>query len=343
MDFLDFTKLLVRRWWVSVPLLLITLGLTVYTYTSVKPNYTTNAYVILVPPRPQASDNKPGQLPQDQRNVWLSQGLPALANAASITVTEPTAAANLSDEGFSSSFTVQMSNSAAMVTFAVTGNSAQQANTTADELVRIYTASVKSLQDQVAAAPVDQIQAKRLGADASAVPSSGNVKRAAVAVFGAGVLMTAGITVAVDALFRRRARRRVDADMADLPPSGAGLPPTGGLGPAAGASPVSPAMGDPVRSRATDRSDANPGVVPTYRSVYTGARATGTTAGRDATGITVEEVLTTRARPAADSVPAEPVVAQPATTSTTDAPTDVTVVLPLKIWPGRDAENGRRG
>jgi hypothetical protein len=77
--------------------------------------------------------------------------------------------------------------------------------------------------------------------------------------------------------------------------------------------------------------------------VHTGARATGTTAGRDATGITVEEVLTTRARPAADSVPAEPVVAQPATTSTTDAPTDVTVVLPLKIWPGRDAENGRRG
>jgi capsular polysaccharide biosynthesis protein len=332
-DFLDFTKLLVRRWWISVPLLVVTVGLTLYTYTSVKPNYSTNAYVVLVPPAP--TDNKPGQLPQDQRNVWLSQGLDSLANAASISVTEPTAATNLADQGYGS-FTVTLSNGAAMVTFAVTGGSERQANATADELVRVYSASVKTLQDQAGAAPADQIQPKRLGAESAAVPSTGNVKRAAIAVFGAGLLTTAGITVAIDALYRRRARRHIDADLADRAGSGPALGPTGGLG---GASPVSPAAGNPVPTRpSAARSDA----VPTFHSLHAGTRPAAA-GGRDTNGSTAEEVLSGWPRPAAGADPDEASEdAEPAATTATDVPTDVTVVLPLKIWSGRDAETGRR-
>jgi hypothetical protein len=322
-DFLDFTKLLVRRWWVSLPLLFITLGLTGYVYTSTKPNYTTNAYVVLVPPRP--TPVTPNQLPQEQRNVWLQQGLEALANAASITVTEPTAASQMADAGFSSSFTVMLSNSAAMVTFQVTGNSEAQANDTADQLVKVYTDSVKTLQDQVGAAPVDQIQAKRLGATASAVPSNGNVKRAAVAVAGAGLLFTCGVTVAIDALLRRRARRKLQADQADMP-----MP----VAPPAPSMPVSPPIGDPVRSRAAER--AEPGVVPTYQSVYSSGSRAANGGVRDTVGATVEDVMAARSRPGAETVHVIP--PPPAN----DTPTDVTVVLPLKLLPGRDSDSGRR-
>ena len=50
MDFWDITKLLVRRWMVAVPLLLLSAGITGVTVSQVKPDYVATAYVQLVPP-----------------------------------------------------------------------------------------------------------------------------------------------------------------------------------------------------------------------------------------------------------------------------------------------------
>ena len=122
--------------------------------------------------------------------------------------------------GFSDSFTTAMTATSAVITFTVTGKSAQQATATATELVRRYADSVKTLQDQARIAPSDQITASRLGGAGGAVESSGNVKRALAAMGGAGLLMTAGATVGVDALLRRRSRRRLEQDdLLDVAPS----------------------------------------------------------------------------------------------------------------------------
>jgi hypothetical protein len=114
------------------------------------------------------------------------------------------------------------------------------------------------------------------------------------------------------------------------------MPPTPGS-----TSPVSPAVGDPLRPRPAVGPVGRGGVglIPTYHSVYT---AKGSPGPRDTTGLTAEEVLTSRPRPPASADTEQPAVAQAAGAPSGDAPTDVTVVLPLKIWPGRDADNGRR-
>jgi capsular polysaccharide biosynthesis protein len=285
----------------------------------VKPNYTTTAYVVLVPPA--ATADKPGEPTQDQRNVWLSQGLLSLANAASVAVLDPTVPDELTAAGFSNSFTTTMNDSTALITFAITGKSADQANATADELVRRYSESVKSLQDQAHIAVSDEITASRLGSSQGAVESSGNVKRALAAVGGAGLLLTAGLTVGVDALLRRRVRRRLDHE-ATLAPDPIAPAPRGTPSP----EPVRPAS--TVSSNPFDQTDASGKLAPVYRVSYNGAAAE----SKDFVG-TAEAAIQGRPSPGQSDVTNR-------LASDVDRQADTTIVLPLDFRSGRN--NGDR-
>ena len=129
MDFWDLTKLLGRRWRISLPLLVVSGLLTVLTFTQVKPDFVATAYVQLVPPVPvavPAGDPTPGQ-----RNPWLSQDLETLGNAALITVQDLTYVNTLKAAGYSDSFTAVMGDNTPLITFEVTGKSLRQAGDTA--------------------------------------------------------------------------------------------------------------------------------------------------------------------------------------------------------------------
>ena len=328
MDFWDLSKLLVRRWWVAVPMLGLTFALMGLTYSTVKPNYTMTAYVVLVPP--VATVDKQGELTQAQRNGWLGQGLLALANAASTAVLDPAVPEQMQAAGFSDSFKVEMTATSAVLTFTVTGKSPEQASATATELVHRYSDSVKTLQATIA--PSDQITASRLGSSVGAVESNGNVKRALAAMGGAGLLLTAGATVGVDALLRRRARRRLDQDDmlgAAVAPSPVPEPP-----------PVRPTRAEPMVSRSSmaqlvsaDRIDADPAMPTTRVKVNGGAPLESSDAGSPA------EVTATL-------VPSAAAEAQPAgndwTVPPPDRNPDTTIVLPLSFGSGRGGNKGRQ-
>jgi hypothetical protein len=330
-DFWDLSRLMLRRWWAAVPMLGLTFALMAFTYTTVKPNYTVTAYVVLVPP--SATVDKQGELTQSQRNVWLSQGLLALANAASTAVLDPSVPVEMEAAGFSGSFVVQMTSASAVMTFTVTGTSAEQSTATATELVRRYSESVKLLQDQARIAPSDEITASRLGGSAGPVESNGNVKRALAAMGGAGLLLTAGATVGVDALLRRRDRRRLEMD--EMPAS---MPDTLTNGPAVSRSPKS-------RSPERDRGE-------------NGTRATVGRPADNGAGVDRREAQRMAEVTAALAPTSPPVVATPANPATVSAATvvpdagdplarrpdreaDTTIVLPLSFGSGRSGD-GRR-
>ncbi len=161
-----------------------------------------------------------------------------------------------------------------LMTFEVVGSSAELANATADELVRRYSDSVRALQDQARILPGDQVTASRLGSSQGAVASTGNRKRALAAVGGAGLLLTAGLTVGVDALLRRRARRMFDHDAMvglDVPPEHRdppSMPTVSNLvrPRTTGTSPATPTV---PGSSAQDRTDAGSGLIPVYRIATT--------------------------------------------------------------------------
>lgn len=216
MDFWDLTKLLARRWVIVLPMLAVSGLLAMLTIGQVKPDYVATAYVQLVPPVLDAT--KPNQATPDQRNPWLGLGLQTIGNAAVVTVQDKSVVDQLKAAGLTDTFTLTMAQSSPLVTFEVVGKTAQQARQTAEQLVARFTQSVSTLQSAYGVSPADSITARRLDLGTNVVKSSSKVKRAFVAVVGAGILMTAGLTVGLDAWLRRRQRRREEA------PGAAGAP-----------------------------------------------------------------------------------------------------------------------
>jgi hypothetical protein len=209
-DFWDLTKLLVRRWVIFVPLLLLSGCLAALTLSHVKPDYVAHAYVQLVPP--MIGNAGPGGSTAIQRNPFLSQSLESLGNAAIVTVTDYSVVDALKAGGYSDSYTLTMAQDGPLITFEIVGKTSAQAKATADELIRRFSEGVTNLQRATApVADADLIKAVRLDRGTNVEKSSSKMKRAVVAVGGAGFLLDIGVTIAVDAWLRRRRRNREEA------------------------------------------------------------------------------------------------------------------------------------
>jgi len=113
--------------------------------------------------------------------------------------------------GYSHSYTLTMAQSSPLITFEVVGNTQQQAQATAEQLVELFGKSVATLQRAYGVSVGDQISARRLDLGTNVKTSTSKLKRALVAVAGAGLLMTAGVTVGFDAWMRSRRRRKGQA------------------------------------------------------------------------------------------------------------------------------------
>jgi capsular polysaccharide biosynthesis protein len=208
-DFWDITKLLVRRWRIVLPMLVLAGALAAIAVSQVKPDYVATAHVQLVPP--VIGQTKPGQATADQRNPWIGLGLQTIGNAAVVTVTDLSVARELEASGLSDSYTVTMAQTSPLITFEIVGNSPEQARRTADRLIERFSGSVASLQSSYGVSAADSITSRRLDQGASVEKSTSKVKRALVAVAGAGLLATVAGTVGFDAWLRRPPRQRTAA------------------------------------------------------------------------------------------------------------------------------------
>ena len=220
MDFWDLTRLVFRRWYVAVPMLLLTVGGAVWTATGVEPDYIATAHIQLVPPatvtqNPVNTKTAPTSSPH---NPWLDLGLSALSAAGAVTVQDQDVIKQLEAAKLSSSYTVTLGNQIPLVTFEVVGTSKTQATATVDLLTSMFDRNVVALQEAYGAPKNEKISTRRLDLGSNVTESTKKKKRALVAVAGAGVLLTAALTIGVDA-FLRRSRRRREPDTATGTPT----------------------------------------------------------------------------------------------------------------------------
>lgn len=205
-DFWQIAKLLVRRWMITLPLLVVTGLAGVVPLSQVKPSYVAVVYVQLVPPVVTQAD--PARPTADQRNPWLGLGPQALGDAVIVSVTEQYVVKQLKKAGYSDEFKLTLSERTPMVTFEITGTSRQQAIGTANQLVTRFTQSTAELQTAYRVAKDDTISAHRLGHGVNVTASNSKLKRAGAAAGAAALLVTVGGTVAIDSWLRRRRIRR---------------------------------------------------------------------------------------------------------------------------------------
>ena len=269
MDFWDLTRLVFQRWYVSVPMLLLTIGGAVGTVTSVEPDYIATAHVQLVPPATtlQTPVNTSKTTPTSSpRNPWLDLGLGALSAAGSVTVQDQEVVKQLEAAHLSNNFTVTASNQVPLVTFEAVGNSKLQATQTVDFLTQTFDRNVVALQDSYGAPKTEKISTRRLDLGSNVTESTSKVKRALVAVAGAGVLLTAALTIGLDAFLRRRARKRRDGVDPETPTAAPESPKSDAAKPAGSApaqrkSSVARASATPARVAVGEESEVDRTVI----------------------------------------------------------------------------------
>ncbi|WP_250002925.1 hypothetical protein [Actinoplanes sp. M2I2] len=237
MDFWDLTKVLLRRWYLTVPFLLLTAYAAYWTGSTIQPDYVATSYVQVVPPtapeEPQTGVPKknPGPI-----NPWLSLGYNALGQAAVLTVQDTTVLEQLKAQGLSDTVLITLDDQSPVVTIEAIGTTKEQAAATTEEVVKRLDVSVRELQAEYGAKKTSYATTRRLDQGTNIVEKNSKVKRALVAVLGAGVLASTAVTIGVDALLRRRSRLKAARAADD-----AGTTPTSGPPAGTAVVPVSPA------------------------------------------------------------------------------------------------------
>jgi hypothetical protein len=212
LDFWDLTALVFRRWRIALPLLLLSIGATVFIALTAKPDYTMTSYVQLIPAKVAPTDDPASA---SLRNPWNQLGLNTLGQA-SIYATQDQQFLDMLKAGkHTENFTLTMTYPNPIVTVEVVGKDRSDARETTQLVIDRLQRSALTLQKGSAVADADIIATQRLDQGQNLLPSRSKVKRAILAVAAAGLVLTAGGTVGFDAYARRRSRLRAEREPAE--------------------------------------------------------------------------------------------------------------------------------
>jgi capsular polysaccharide biosynthesis protein len=219
------TKLLFRRWYFSLPMLLVTLAFVAVAAVTVKPDYAAKGHIQFIPPA--GTTAKDGtKNPID--NPWYDLGYEAMANAAVIDVTKKSVLEQMVKQGLSDNITVT-TDQVPLFAIEVVGESPEQATATVQFVQKGIADAVQQRQETLRVPETDTITTLQLDDGGEVEEKSSKIMRVMVVAAGLGLLLTAGFTIGIDALLRWRAnRRREDGDEEPTAPSLAGAGPSAG-------------------------------------------------------------------------------------------------------------------
>lgn len=219
MDFWDLTKLLFRRWYVSLPLLLASVTAVLLAGSTVKPDYRATGHVQLIPAR---GEREPTDLPS--RNPWPDLGMEALGHAVVLNVQAERVSRDLVAAGLTENFTVTMEDKTTFFAIESVGRTPQQATATTQRLMEMVKTQVRAQQAQFGVAEGDLITTLALDNGDQVESITTMRKRFLLVAIGLCLVLTVAITVALDALLRWRYRRRRSRVSVIPPPPAAWSP-----------------------------------------------------------------------------------------------------------------------
>lgn len=201
--------LIFRRWKIALPLLLLSIGATVFVALTAKPDYTMTSYVQFIPAKVAPSDNPTSA---SLRNPWNQLGLNTLGQASIYATQDQGFLEQLKATKHTDNFTLTMTYPDPIVTVEVVGVTPADARDTTDLIITRLRGAAESLQRGAGVGDADIIATQRLDRGQNLLPSRSKQKRAILAVAAAGIIVTAGGTVGLDALMRSRRRKRLEAE-----------------------------------------------------------------------------------------------------------------------------------
>lgn len=218
MDLWDLVRLMLRRWLVAAPLLLLTALAVGWTAATVTPHHTAEGSLLLLPPTVERGV-QPGQ-PRDL-NPWDTHSM----TGAMVTLLRSSRLhEQLAAEGYEGAWEAGRDiQFPSMINVVVTSPTERQARETVQRLTELVTAEVAVRQDRPELGDGEAVTVVTLADGENVSVVRGNQMRALIVVLFAGGMLTVSITAAADALLRARADKRTDGP---LPVAGRAQPPT---------------------------------------------------------------------------------------------------------------------
>nr|MDT0658336.1 hypothetical protein [Micromonospora sp. DSM 115978] len=230
MDIFDLVKLMLRRWYATVPVVLATAVAAYAVGSSIQPEYQTTVAVMLVPPTVSAVAPAPGESPQPG-NPWLQIGEGAMAQAVQISTSAHDARSRVAAAGGDPNYEVDLVPRSSILTVEIAAATRDQALATVDATTSLINDEVARQQSRYGGAGGAQITTQVLDAGRNISPSRSNVLRVQIVLLFLGVLLAAAAGLCWDAVARRRTAAPTGQHR---DPGNDGQAPSDGFTPAAG-------------------------------------------------------------------------------------------------------------
>jgi hypothetical protein len=211
MDLWDLTKLMFRRWYVTAPLVLATLGALIWIAQTTEPDYVATGHVAVIPPEVHRVATAGEAV---RSSPWNEE---ALAHASQIRLEGKRLLEETAETGLQGGWTVTVSGRLPVITLEVVASSPEQAIATLHHLQDVIAEEVRHRQEEYAVPADEQIRTVRYDTGESIETSLGGLRRALVAATGAGAILTVAVVMVFDALARRRQRRHPGGEAAGIP------------------------------------------------------------------------------------------------------------------------------
>lgn len=218
MDFWDLTRLMYRRWYFSVPMLLLAIFATFLAGASVKPDYQATSHFQILPAA--ASGDTPGAV----RNPWNDMPMSAIGDATIVAISDQKVLKDLLARGFTDKVTITLDNRSPIITVVALSRSRQQAAGTAREVGWLIDQKLASLQRMQGVPPNRSMTLQSLDVGDNIDVVTSRVKRTLAALIAASLLVTAGVTIGLDAIVSYRSRRRARRPSGPNVSDASGLP-----------------------------------------------------------------------------------------------------------------------
>jgi hypothetical protein len=205
-DLWDLTKVLFRRWYAFLPLLLVSVAAVVLVSHDVKPDYKADGHLQLIPPAGSASTSTTTTTKKIS-NPWMDLGFQALGNAVVLKVQDKKTLDGLVAAGYTDSFTVTIEYNTTYFSIEAVGKTSDQATGTVQRLMKLLDQEVTTEQTQFGVSKQDSITTLALDAGDKVQVVTSKKKRVLIVAGGVALLLSAAATIALDAMLRRRSRR----------------------------------------------------------------------------------------------------------------------------------------
>jgi hypothetical protein len=221
-DLWDLIRVGARRWYVLLPLLVITGAAAVTVQDGVEPEYVAKS-TVLVQDTPRATPLPAGQ--QALENPVSALGMTVEAQALAVKAVSGEVRGTLRAQNLATTYTVEVLNDRVpILTVTARANSAALATATLTSVVNSLDADLQTQQANVGTNASTRVTLNRLDGIGTAARDKAGEKRALFITLAVGVILALLVTVIVDVALRSRRRQRLGKGRPDTAWDGAREP-----------------------------------------------------------------------------------------------------------------------